>query len=411
MTYEFVPKHKLQMYGSINSVAIALATLAGPLFGGLINNNTTWRWIFYLNIPAGVIVMVILLLSVPNGFPFQHIPHEQRKNSAGLRGLMRIDLIGLIFLLAGSLMLSAVLLEYSLRKGWRNAGSIVLIIFAVLSWVAFFSWEWYISTSGAKVEALFPWEFIQDRPWMGILLSTFLCGVPFNVLVIFVPQRLQIVSGVGALGAGERLLPYTFSSAFGAALAMMLGSKKRLPVYQVLIIGSLLQTIGISLLTTLPTTQEWPDKAYGFTVISGLGLGMSFGMGLLSAPFVIPPKNLGRYFFLSYIELPAEHDTAVAGGSIIQFRFLGGIIGLAIVSNVFNSRLKDRLESILTHEQILALDHDTSVLRALSQTDFARTIHVFATEYNYVNKILIAFAAAQLLAAAMVYNKKWSKLG
>jgi hypothetical protein len=191
-------------------------------------------------------------------------------------------------------MLSAVLLEYSIHRGWKNPGSILLIIFAILSWIAFFSWEWYIAISDAKVEALFPWEFVKDRPWMGILLSTLLCGVPFNVLVIFVPQRLQIVSGVSALGAGERLLPYTFSSAFGAALAMILGSKKRLPVYQVLIIGSLLQTIGISLLITLPTTREWPDKAYGFLVISGVGLGMSFGMGLIAAPFVVSQRNLGE---------------------------------------------------------------------------------------------------------------------
>ena len=105
------------------------------------------------------------------------------------------------------------------------------------------------------------------------------------------------MSGVSALGAGERLLPYTFSSVFGAALATILGSKKRLPVYQVLIIGSLLQTIGISFLITLPTIREWPDKAYGFLVISGVGLGMSFEMGLIAAPFVVSQRNLGECLF------------------------------------------------------------------------------------------------------------------
>jgi len=48
VTYEMVPKSKLPLYGAINSVWVALATLIGPLFGGLINNDTTWRWVFYL---------------------------------------------------------------------------------------------------------------------------------------------------------------------------------------------------------------------------------------------------------------------------------------------------------------------------------------------------------------------------
>lgn len=48
ITYEMVPKAKLPLYGGLNAVAVALATLMGPLFGGLINNHTTWRWIFYL---------------------------------------------------------------------------------------------------------------------------------------------------------------------------------------------------------------------------------------------------------------------------------------------------------------------------------------------------------------------------
>lgn len=48
ITYEMVPKAKLPLYGGLNSVSVALATLMGPLFGGLINNNASWRWVFYL---------------------------------------------------------------------------------------------------------------------------------------------------------------------------------------------------------------------------------------------------------------------------------------------------------------------------------------------------------------------------
>ncbi|KAF2464006.1 putative efflux pump antibiotic resistance protein [Lindgomyces ingoldianus] len=394
LTYEFVPQDKLGMYGALNSMSVALATLMGPLFGGVINNHTTWRWIFYLNIPAGAFVIAVLFIGIPNGFPHHNSPQDRSRKLKGLKVLQRVDVFGLIMLLAGSLLLSAVLLEYSLRNGWSSLGSVLLLIFAIISWIVFLGWEWYIAVGGTKTEALFPWEFMQDRPWMGILLSTFLCGMPFNVLVVFVPQRLQTVSGFSALGAGERLLPYTFSAALGAALAMIMGSKRRLAVVYIFIIGASLQTTGTALLTTLPSTSEWPVRAYGFLVIAGVGLGVSFGISILATPFVVAPKNI-----------------AVAGGSLIQFRFLGGMVGLAIVSNVFNSRLQDRLRGLISPQQLLALDQDVSVLGTFAPDLKSKVLSVFAQEYNYQNKILTAFVAAQVLAAGMVWNRRWSKLG
>jgi hypothetical protein len=103
--------------------------------------------------------------------------------------------------------------------------------------------------------------------------------------------------------------------------------------------------------------------------------------------------------------------TAIAGGSLIQFRFLGGVVGLGIVSNVFYMRLNASLARVLNNQQLLALNRDTSVLGTLAPDVRDRVLAVFANEYNRQNYILIAFAAAQLLSAGMVWNKKWSKLG
>ncbi|KAF2871119.1 major facilitator superfamily domain-containing protein [Massariosphaeria phaeospora] len=342
MTYEFVPKDKLGMYSAFNALSVALAMLMGPLFGGLINNHSTWRWIFYLDLPAGGFVMAVLLLGIPNGFPHHNVPKNERRKPGGLKAVGRVDFFGLLTLLAGSLMISAVLLEYSLRQGWGAPGSVLLL--------------WYIAVGDFK--------------------------------------RLQLVSGVSALGAGERLLPYTFTAALGAALAMIMGSKRRVAIYQILFIGVILQTVGIALLTTLPTTNEWPDRAYGFLVIAGVGLGILLGIGILATPFIVAPRNI-----------------ADAGGSLIQFRFLGGVIGLAIVSNVFNSRLRDGLAGLLTPQQLLTSDRDTSILATLAPHVRDEVVRVFANEYNYQNKIIVAFAAAQLLTAGMVWNKRWSKLG
>lgn len=123
---------------------------------------------------------------------------------------------------------------------------------------------------------------------------TFLAGVPFNVVVIYLPQRLQIVSGKSALEAGIHLLPYTFGAAFGAVLANVLGSKRGLAIAHILLMGAVLQVLGLSLLATLPTSSTFPKKGYGYATISGVGMGMSFGILVLSTPFMVAQEDLGE---------------------------------------------------------------------------------------------------------------------
>ena len=119
-------------------------------------------------------------------------------------------------------------------------------------------------------------------------------GVPFNAVVVFLPQRLQNVSGVSPLDAGIRLLPYTFGAAIGAVLANVIGSKRRFAVIYILLFGAILQLLGLVLLSTLPATREFPVKGYGFEAVAGMGMGVTFGILVLATPFVANPRDLGE---------------------------------------------------------------------------------------------------------------------
>jgi hypothetical protein len=212
-----------------------------------------------------------------------------------LRDFRRIDFLGAILLLAGSLLLSTVLLDTSLRESWSATITIVLLVLAIACWVIFFAWEWIVSTYFIRVEAMFPWHWMLDRPWLGMLFSNCLCGMPFNVIVVFVPQRLQTVSGVSALSAGIRLLPYTFGAAAGAGFSMAL-SKRKVPVVYILLFNAVLQTVGVILLSTLPTNREWPARAYGYELLAGVGMGGSFGMLQLATGIIMQGPHLGKPF-------------------------------------------------------------------------------------------------------------------
>ncbi len=124
--------------------------------------------------------------------------------------------------------------------------------------------------------------------------SSFLAGVPFNVAVITIPQRLQAISGATPLEAGIRLLPYTVGVALGAVAANVAGSKRRLAVVYILLFGALLQVLGLAFLCTFPTTSAFPSKGYGFEVLAGFGLGVTFGCLVLTTPFVVDQTDLGK---------------------------------------------------------------------------------------------------------------------
>lgn len=230
---------------------------------------------------------------------------------------------------------------------------------------------------------------------------------------MLLPQRLQTISGTSPLAAGIRLLPYTFGAALGAVFANIMGSKRRIAVIYILFLGALLQLLGLVLLSTLPTTRELPAKAYGFETLAGVGVGVTFGILVLATPYVASPRDLGKscrngqiICARSSVVIPTNPNfLAVATGAIIQFRFLGGLIGLSIASNVMNGYLKTNLKEILSLDALAALLKSPKVLAKFGPDVQEKVIEVFAQSYDLQYTLMIAFAAAQFPAAAMIWKK------
>lgn len=272
------------------------------------------------SLPAGALLIATFLLGMPGKFPHHASapsPRQGEKHVFSSASMAKLDILGACLLLIGSLLLTTALLETSTRFSWSSAATISLLILSGLSWVCFFVWEWHITVTESKQEPIFPWRFVYDPAWMGMLLYvspcsrlfwnihwltiyncsiTFLVGAPFNAVVVSLPQRSQAVSGASPLNAGIRLLPYTFGAALGAVFGNIIGSKRRVAVVHILFLGALFQLLGLVLLSTLPTTKEFPARGYGFETIAGVGVGVTFGILLLATPFVANPRDLGKFF-------------------------------------------------------------------------------------------------------------------
>ncbi|KKA19040.1 Efflux pump antibiotic resistance protein [Rasamsonia emersonii CBS 393.64] len=391
--YEMLPKSKLPLYGVFVSSSITLGFSTGPLLGGALDDYSNWRWVFYINLPIGGVAIFLLMIALPVSFG-SNTTKQQQQHRLSRTNLLQIDLVGAVLLLASSLPLITVPNEVNVRFRWSDRATIALLVISGIAWIAFLVWEHFITAAERRPAPIFPTRFLVHRPWMGMLLTTFLVGFPSNVVVVSLPQRFQVVTETSALSAGVRLLAYSCMSAVAVGVANIASKKGQIPFIYFLILGSILHTIGVALLSTLPKNNNYfPAAGYVYEILAGAGVGTTFGILLLATPFVVEPKDL-----------------AVATGAIIQFRFLGGAIGLGIASNVLNGMLKSRLHDVLSPEQLQTLLQNTAIIRTLGVEQQKTIQSVFAQSYNVQFRIMIGFAAAQLPAAALLWRRGATQL-
>ncbi|MCJ1358941.1 MAG: hypothetical protein MMC33_008941 [Icmadophila ericetorum] len=388
---EMVPPSGYALYSTILSSVFALSNLLGPVLGGVINNHTTWRWIFYLNAPAGAVTFALLVLAIPANFPQPQAETKAPRSVAlVIHSLKKIDFLGTLLLLAASVLLVTALQETGTEYPWRSVFVIALLTISGILWIGFLLWERFLSQRGSRQEPMLPWRLVKNRIFMGVVLSTFFFGLPFLAVVINLPQKFQFVDGTSPLGAGLRLLALVLSTPVASGIAGFLMQKLKIPPLYNLLCGGILLTIGLALMSTItPTNQSVSAAEYGYEVVVGLGLGFGLSTVIMAVPMLVE-----------------RSDVAVAMGTIAQARMLGGTIGLAICTTILNSRIESDLSSILSPAQLAGLLQSSRVLQELEpqQRDIAK--RVYEDSFDQQMRVLVAFGAATLLSSLIMLEKK-----
>ena len=173
VAYEMVPPEKYPFQAVQFASSIAFGSLVGPLIGGGVSERSTWRWVFLINVPAGALTVAMLIISVPNNFPHQgkasYVAPTLRQRFSR-KSLGRLDVTGAFLLLAATLLLVTVLLEGGNSFDWNSVTSISLLVVSGVLWIAFFLNERTVTKDKWRAEPVFPWRFIFNRHWMGVLL-------------------------------------------------------------------------------------------------------------------------------------------------------------------------------------------------------------------------------------------------
>ncbi|MCJ1333216.1 hypothetical protein MMC10_009910 [Thelotrema lepadinum] len=384
---EMVPPQSYATYNGIVSLTIALAFLVGPLVGGAIPDHTTWKWIFWINLPIGFASLCLILLIMPASFPDINTSGSVLFSHNNNKSLKNIDFTGFFLMLVASVLLIVAIEEAGISFAWDSALVLTFLVLAFVLFCLFFAWQRYLSISESIQESIVPWSFLRNRVLMGLYLNALLSGVLLVTVVIELPQRFQSVGFSSALDAGIRILPYTLTVALGSIATRVLTAKKRLPPIYVLVVSTALQIMGIGLLYSVVGSPSTPPSMYGYEVLAGLGVGLSLTTLLNVARFVVERRHL-----------------AVAVGGVTQLRILGGAIGVAIATNLLNASIRSSLASVLSSDTISNVLENMSLVSSLSQEDRKQIQSAFLKGYQKQFAMMLGFCAAEVLALALMWE-------
>ncbi|CAG8253813.1 unnamed protein product [Penicillium salamii] len=334
-TYEISTKPNIPIYGAMAAATVALASLTGPLIGGTLAESQAWKWVFLVNLPPGAIGACLLVVVMPAKFG-KAPPKPLSCLRPSLSLFKNLDAMGIFLGLAASLLLVAVLNETNVEFPWSSRTTICLLTLSGCFWAAFFAWEWYMPPRWSGLEPIFPRDLFCNKAFIGILTTNFLCGCPWNVVIVYLAQRFQLLNQLSPLEAGIRIIPYTAVATVMTIITCLMSRKARIPVIYFALSGSILHTVGNLLLSSqVQQASSFFTAGYGYQAMAGAGVGISLGILTLATPYVVETKDL-----------------ATATGALTQARFLGGAVGLAIASNILYGRLKTQLSEILSPQQL-----------------------------------------------------------
>ncbi|KAK1976608.1 major facilitator superfamily transporter [Colletotrichum cereale] len=384
-----VPPKKFATYIAIVSSVFAISSVLGPLLGGAITDNTTWKWVFFLNGPGGAIAALLVMFSIPFGFPYGESAMFFRNLVAG-QAWKRIDFVGGFVSLAASVLLIFALEQGGIEYPWKSGPVISTFVLSGLCWLAFVIWERWLSAKNYVCEPMFPWRLTANRFALGLFLNGFLTGFPFMTAIINIPQRLQTVNSTTAIGAGIRMLPLLLLSPVASALSGLFISKLKIPPFYILMLGGALQVIGVGCFSSLDASDlQVPSVQYGYQVLMSLGFGFNLSTILMMATIVV-----------------SEKDLAVTMGAVTQMRVLGGTIGLAISSALLIDHIKTEAVRFLMPDELARVLASSSNISLLSPEKQFEARSTFAAGYSKQMRVMLYFALASLLSISLLAEKR-----
>ena len=280
----------LGIWGGIGGLAIAI----GPLVGGAIVNGVSWHWIFWLNVPIGLVLAPLALSRL----------EETRGADTGL------DLPGLVLASTGLLGIVWGLVRGN-AHGWTSLGIVAPIAVGALLVAAFVAWELRAPTP------MLPMHFFRSRTFALTNVASLLMFFGMFGSIFLLAQFFQTVQGYSPFGSGLRILPWTLMPMFVAPIAGALSD--RLGGARLMGTGLVLQAIGLSWIAMVTSPTVAYVALIGPFILSGIGMAL----------FWAPVANV-------VLGAVSRVEEGKASGTQNSIRELGGVFGVAVLASVWS---------------------------------------------------------------------------
>lgn len=308
------PRERGKYQGLIGAV-FGLASIVGPFVGGYLTDNATWRWLFFLNVPVGLLALGFIV-------PFMHIPHVRRPHAIDYPGIFALSIALLTGLLAT--------VWGGTQYPWGSVEIIGLYAVSVVAIVAF------VVIESRAVEPTIPLHLWRIRTFTLSNIAGLAVAMGMFGAIYFIPVFVQGVIGDSATNSGALLIPMSLSLVVASVINGQFITRTghyKLPI--ITGVGAL--GIGFLLLAQMDTSTTNEIVVRNMIVI-GLGLGM------VMQTFTLIVQNAVEH-----------HDMGIATAATQLSRSIGGTVGIALLGTVMTQTLQDEIPRRLPPEALAQL--------------------------------------------------------
>ena len=366
---DLVPPRERGRYQGIFGAVFGVSSVAGPLLGGYFTTHLSWRWIFFINLPLGLLALGVIAAGLPS--------RDQRVKH-------RIDYAGSVLL---AISLSALILATDLggsADAWRSP---MLPALAVLTIAALFA---FLFVERRASEPVLPLRLFSNSTFAITTTVGFIIGVSLFGSVTYLPLFLQVVKGESPTDSGLQMIPMMagmlVSSIASGHRISHTGRYKRYPIA-----GTAIATVALFLMSTMDVDTSIL-VASGIMALLGLGLGMVMQVLLLAAQNAVDYRDLG---------------VATSGATL--FRLAGGSIGTAVLGTIFSARLASTLARTVPDAAggpAAGSGLDLESLARLAPSVRAQYLDAFAGALNTVFFVAMLIAFTGFLLAWLVPERR-----